>query len=274
MQVKMITADARESFRTLLLPKVYAAIESGIPVVAIGLVDRKKPVGALAGVLEEGHVFNIMSFYVAPKYRLMGGGSLLIEALKYLLDQEELPVAVLSYVEGDGESDLIGLLMEAQEIIEDTGAEKIYCGTVKAYTDYGFGTDVPEDKDIKKLSELSSVECMSLKTLMQDALAQSKGGVMGKFKPDKGLTYVLTDELGVRGFLTAGHANNREDEHVVFISDVPSDSLSHMIDYLIRDLGPDVSKDEKVIIPVLDDRYKSFFDNIDGVRNIQHVYLL
>ena len=85
----MITPKTMDKFQYLIAPEVYADMEAGLPVTAIGLADDKTPVGAVAGVMENEHVFSVRSLYVAPDHRRQGGATMLISALERLLDTRD-----------------------------------------------------------------------------------------------------------------------------------------------------------------------------------------
>ena len=52
-----------------LCSDVFQLMEQGEPVIALGLLARKLPVGAIAGILDENDIFTVLSFYVAEEYR-------------------------------------------------------------------------------------------------------------------------------------------------------------------------------------------------------------
>ena len=84
IEVGYIDETNLDSFKTLLMPDVAAAIESGEPVVALGLVMSGVAAGAVAGHAED-ETFVIESLYVAPAYRKRGGGEKLMDELTDLL---------------------------------------------------------------------------------------------------------------------------------------------------------------------------------------------
>ncbi len=87
VEIGYIDENNLESFKTLLMPDVAAAIESGEPVVALGLVMSGVAAGAIAGHAED-ETFVIESLYVAPAYRKKGGGEKLLDELTDLVGSE------------------------------------------------------------------------------------------------------------------------------------------------------------------------------------------
>ena len=84
-EIGLIAEENLSAFRNLLLPQVYAAIENGEPVTALGWAVNGRACGALAGFMD-GCFFEIASFFVNPEWRGMGGGSYLLETLTDILD--------------------------------------------------------------------------------------------------------------------------------------------------------------------------------------------
>ena len=84
MDVTIINSENRAYFQSFLLPDVYALLEKGLPISAIGLVDHDTACGALAGYQEDS-TFRIASFFIAPSYRNKGGGALLLQTIKQVL---------------------------------------------------------------------------------------------------------------------------------------------------------------------------------------------
>ncbi|SCY59152.1 Acetyltransferase (GNAT) family protein [Lachnospiraceae bacterium XBB2008] len=275
MEARIISPDVRDRFKKLITDGVNAALANGIPVIAIGLTEDDLPVGALAGLLEEGDIFSVMSLYVDPKYRRRGGGTLLIESLGKLLDDQNLPPAVLSYIEGEGDMDTIAPFMDALGIAEDMGGEKLYYGRLSTYLDYGFGDSYDAGIEVKKVSQLQSVEINAFKQLIHKNSTGVKGGAFTSLKPDKDLSYVISDCGVVEGFMIAGHTKKHpEDLTIRFSEGLSEDRLRAFLEELIGDLASKDDKDFGIRIPVPDDRYAGFFEEIEGVRDIQHDYLL
>ena len=275
MEVKMISPEVRDKFKNLLTAGVNAALANGVPVTAIGLIEDNKPVGALAGLVEEGDIFSVMSLYVAPEYRRRGGGTLLIETLAMILEDLDFPPAVLSYIEGEGESDTIGPFMDALGIPEDRGGEELYYGRLSAYRDYGFGNSVVPGVEVKKTSKLKSDEMNMLKQLIRMNATGVRGGSLTSLKPDKDLSSVITDLGIIEGFMIAGHTKKHPEDLTIHLSgELSEEYLTAFMEELIGNLASESEADFGIRIPVPDDRYAYFFENIDGVRDIQHAYLL
>ena len=274
-EIKMISPESRDNFKNLLMPNVYKAMTSDVPVTAIGLIKDSRPAGAIAGMIEQGGIFSVMSFYVHPSYRRRGGGRMLIEALQTLLEKNNVPIAVLSYVEGEGESDSIGQFMEAMEIIEDIGAERIYLGSFGSYIDYGFGHKTPDMTDIRCVSDLNEDEKHRLHELMHQSEDGVKGGGISVLKTEKELSFTIMKNGQVDGFLVSGYTKKHPEDLTVLLSDSLDEAqLMKLIDILIRVLGSKTDRNKKIRIPVSDDKYEYFFEVMDGVRDIQHDYLL
>ena len=84
MEIGWISSGSWEAFHTLLLPDAAQAIHKGLPVLALGLTEGDTACGAAAGMLR-GETFLLQSFYVAPEFRRRGGGRLLMDTLRQVL---------------------------------------------------------------------------------------------------------------------------------------------------------------------------------------------
>ena len=87
LQLGYIGEEQLPYFASLLLPDAAAAIERGEPVTAIGIAQEEVACGALAGYVENG-CFQVISLYVAPDYRRLGGARLMVGQLEALLSEE------------------------------------------------------------------------------------------------------------------------------------------------------------------------------------------
>ena len=87
LQLGCIGSEQLAYFSSLLLPDVVEAIERGEPITAIGIAQGDVACGALAGYVENG-CFQVISLYVAPDYRRLGGARLMVSQLEELLMEE------------------------------------------------------------------------------------------------------------------------------------------------------------------------------------------
>lgn len=275
MEIGIISPEIRDRFNDLMTPSVFSAFSGGAPISAIGLTDNSHPIGALAGMLGQGDIFNVLSLYVEPSHRRRGGGRMLIEGLQSVLEELKLPPAVLSYVEGEGESDTIEDFMKALGIDQDLGAEKLYYGQLGKFSEYGFGDDSGSVTQIKHIAELNKDQLGTLKNLARKAGSEMKGGMLTAFKPQKSISFAVVDDGLVTGFLMAGQAKMFPDDLVVRLSsDLSPDELSDLMDAFVSAAKDSFDLSTALRIPVPDTRYAYIFEKISGVRDIQHDYML
>ena len=83
MKVGRIDQTQWPQFASLLLPVVTEALEHGENVAILGLTEDDVACGAAAYYMD-GNRMQILSIYVAPDYRRLGGGSLLLTTLARL----------------------------------------------------------------------------------------------------------------------------------------------------------------------------------------------
>ncbi len=271
----MILPESGKYFGKLLTQGVYAALNGNVPITAIGLLEDRRPIGAVAGMIEEGDIFSVLSLYVDPAYRRQGGGRMLIEALQTLLYSRNLPTAILSYIEGEGDSDTISPFMEALGILEDKNSEKLYSGKLTTFIDYGLGEGTIISDDVRSISELDEASVKNFMDFIRLSNAGVKGGGLASFKLDKETSFVTVRNGEISGYLIAGHTKRHPEDMTVQLSpDLSEDELNALLGELILALGERTDSISSVRFPVPDTRYAYLFEEIDGVRDIQHNYLL
>ena len=104
--IGLVTEENIGAFESLLLEDVVAGIREGLPMISLGWMVDDIAVGAISGMVS-GDVFQIRSFYVAPKYRNMGGGNFLLESMEGLISYEYRDVSI-GFVATNKDADLLG----------------------------------------------------------------------------------------------------------------------------------------------------------------------
>ncbi len=93
MDIGLIDESNLGSFRSLMMQDAVEAMESGEPVISLGLVVSGVAAGAVAGFAYDD-VFEMTSLYVAPAYRKRGGGQKLLDELFDILAGEVSQIRV------------------------------------------------------------------------------------------------------------------------------------------------------------------------------------
>lgn len=134
LQLGCIGEEQLAYFSTLLLPDAVEAIERGEPVTAIGIAQEDVACGALAGYVDDG-CFQVISLYVAPDYRRLGGARLMVSQLEELLQENEIWSMKIDFttVEPDNET-LAPFLSTMGFAPEDDGGRNIYTFTLEQLT--------------------------------------------------------------------------------------------------------------------------------------------
>ncbi len=139
MKAAIITRDVLPLFRDLIESDAYEEIRENRNSVAIGLREMNTAVGALTGMVDELDIFTVTSLYVLPSFRRHQGGTMLMYALTTLLENLGRGVALMSYVEGTGDFEMLPSFLESIGAYETDSLEKLYIGTVGAlYEQFAF----------------------------------------------------------------------------------------------------------------------------------------
>lgn len=167
LQLGYIGTEQLTYFSSLLLPDAVEAIERGEPITAIGIAKENVACGALAGYADDG-CFRVISLYVAPDYRRLGGARLMIRQLEELLSKCDIRSMVISFtiVEPDCET-MIPFLSAMDYDPEDDRGRNIYTFTLE---------QLAENKAFEK-STGKSLQIQPFAKLSEDVLriAQKRG---------------------------------------------------------------------------------------------------
>ena len=131
LQLGYIGEEQLPYFASLLLPDAAAAIERGEPVTAIGIAQEEVACGALAGYVENG-CFQVISLYVAPDYRRLGGARLMVGQLEALLSEEpDIWAVEISFTTAEPDNEtMIPFLSSMGYSLENDMGRNIYTFTL------------------------------------------------------------------------------------------------------------------------------------------------
>ncbi len=197
LQLGCIGEEQMPYFSSLLLPDAVAAIERGEPVTAIGIAQEEVACGALAGYVENG-CFQVISLYVAPDYRHLGGARLMISQLEELLMEEsDIWSMEISFTEtGQEEESLAPFLASMGFVAEDDRGQNIYTFTLEEVT------------QAKALSRPAgkSLKIRPFSKLSEDMLraAQKRGIALGSPLPERTLLSEQLDRELSHAFIKDG----------------------------------------------------------------------
>ena len=118
-------------FQSLLLPETARALAAGEPVTALALTRNDVAIGAVAGYLEND-CFQISSLYVAPDYRRCGGGRMLLEELRELLEGHATGMEISFTVTREEHQTLLPFLEVMGFEREEDRGETLYLTTLGA----------------------------------------------------------------------------------------------------------------------------------------------
>ncbi|MBE5823806.1 MAG: GNAT family N-acetyltransferase [Butyrivibrio sp.] len=274
MKTAIVSGQTTRIFKDVLLPTVYTAASHGIPITVIGLFEDRRAVGALAGFIEEGNSFTIASLYVEPKYRRKGGGKLLVESLIRILERQSVPLAFLSFVEGDWDWESFIPFMEALGFTESHEFERLF--STKLSDLYKLFDDPTEDIHIAKLTGLSQKALNSFFDHTSHLSIAMKGSDLASFKMNQNLSFSAITDKEIMGYLLCGQVEGKKDALFIIFSykaenDILEDILKKFI-AICRENYP--AGDISVYIPTPDMRLDKVIEHLPTVRNIQHNYVI
>ncbi|MCR4596261.1 MAG: GNAT family N-acetyltransferase [Lachnospiraceae bacterium] len=274
MKVRMITPKTMDKFQYLIAPEVYADMEAGLPVTAIGLADDKTPVGAVAGVMENEHVFSVRSLYVAPDHRRQGGATMLISALERLLDTRDA-LACISFLEDDTEdSRALIAFVESRDCVLENGLERLYRGTVGSFVESGLFSKGFKSRDIHSLADVDKPMITTIGKRIRVTFKELGDKYLSSFKNDRRLSFAALKKEDLQGVLLTGYMPVYPDEPMVVVT---SNQDPHIIGGLLstffNSCRAKFGDTTYLRFPVADDRFDRMMGHIDGVSNIQHNYL-
>lgn len=164
MRLGCIGSEQLAYFSTLLLPDAAAAIERGEPVTAIGIAQEDVACGALAGYVENG-CFQVISLYVAPAYRRLGGGRLMLSQLEELLREERgIHSIEISYTMGEPDNETLAPFLAVMGFApEDDKGRNIYSFTLGQMTGAkAWKPAASKSLHIRPFSQLSEYELQAV----------------------------------------------------------------------------------------------------------------
>ncbi|MBO6216013.1 MAG: GNAT family N-acetyltransferase, partial [Lachnospiraceae bacterium] len=87
-------------FATLILPEVREAMKAGATITALGVSCGSTAIGAVCAVVSHTDTLEILSLYVAPKYRRMGAATLMMDTFHSFLPEAINRISI-DYVAAD-----------------------------------------------------------------------------------------------------------------------------------------------------------------------------
>lgn len=276
MKTGIVKADTYKKFKDLIVPEVYSRINGASPYLVIGLIEERKPIGALVGYLEESGALNIVSLYVSPSHRRKGGGTMLISELQDIIKKSEIPAAILSYIEVSDENEEISFFMDEMDAIERWDLEMLYKVTpAKAPED----TDEMLMEDVQdNVSSLSGVSQEQLKMIKEHTSSTNLMPEMvnlGKMTLDKSLSFAAYSEKEIKGYLFCNEIGENGKNIILDISYTSEEGTIDLLykrflsAYLMK--YPDGEK--TIYIPAPDSRLDNII-SFEDAEKIQHNYVL
>lgn len=274
MKTAIVSGQTTRIFKDVLMPTVYTVASHGIPITVIGLFHEKKVIGALAGFVEEGNSFTIASLFVIPKFRRMGGGTVLVNSLIKVLEKEQIPLAFLSFLEGDWEWQTFDPFMKSLGFSESHEFERLF--TAKLTDLYDYFNEPSDEVHIAGLTGLSGKDLDSFFDHTAHLSIAMKGSDLASFKLNQNLSFSAITQKEIMGYLLCGQvANNKDALFIIFSYKADRKILENIFKKFISICKENYKLgDVSVYIPAPDMRLDDLIGDLAKVRNIQHNYVL
>ncbi len=174
--IGLVTEENIDVFESLMVEDVAVGIREGLPMVSLGWMVDDIAVGAISGMVSED-VFQIRSFYVAPKYRNMGGGSFLLESIEGLIYDEYRDISI-RFVATSKDADLLGEFLSHRGYTMEPIENQMYVTTLDDDADIEFsdGDEIVGDSFSETDSRLLNKIAKQTDVLKEPL---PEGGLMG-----------------------------------------------------------------------------------------------
>lgn len=180
LQLGCIGSEQLAYFSTLLLPDAVEAIEREEPITAIGIAQEDVACGAMAGYVENG-CFQVISLYVAPDYRRLGGARLMVSQMEELLQENDIWSMEISFTTAEPDNETMMPFLNAMGFApEDDKGRNIYTFTLGQLA----------GAKVWKPAVSKSLRIRPFSQLSEDVLraAQKRGIAQGTPLPEETLT--------------------------------------------------------------------------------------
>ena len=234
METIIINPDEAHPFKPFIDPAIYPLLNEDLQLMALGLLEDSRPVGAAIGITDNYNDFNVLSLYVDPQFRRKGGGTMLIQGLEESLEFQNSGPAMLSFIEGKYDSNNIRQISKIN-VKEDDAFWSKYISTDSTVQSHMLG-------NLRSNPEFSFV-------------FTQKGEVLG---------YLLL------GYSKRFHKKPLIKLSSFSAPNVTSALLGTFLSMSRNAISPDTT----VLIPAPDDRYETMLGRLKGARNLQHNYIL
>ena len=269
MNIGILPPGDAGDFQSLLLPETARALAAGEPVTALALTRNDVAIGAVAGYLEND-CFQISSLYVAPDYRRCGGGRMLLEELRELLEGHATGMEISFTVTREEHQTLLPFLEVMGFEREEDRGETLYLTTLGAVAATPFFATAGKTAGTP-LSELNDGALSLLnKAAMAAGAPVPEGGLVAKsverqislvrMNGSKPEAYVVFDTAWSGGLtLSAVWSGSKDIVAMGDFNDVPTAPQFRIMDSLLVNKGLPLHEEGKGTI-----RYEGKWDLIDN----------
>ena len=276
MNVNTFAPKEKEHFKPFIDPAIYPLLNEDLQFMALGLLDDGRPIGAAIGIIDSYNDFNILSLYVDPKFRRMGGGTMLLRALESDWEAQNGGPAMLSFIErGKDDDKALFEFAESLDLYEAPDFEHLYEIPLGSFYESNLFSGNFDLNNIRQLSNVNVKEDEAFwsKYLSTDSTVQSY--MLGSLRTNSELSLLYVNKGEVLGYLLLGYSKRFHKKPLIKLSNFSdSDVTATLMGTFISMSRARFSPDTGIIMPVPDDRYEKMFSRLKGAKNLQHNYIL
>ena len=197
------------AFEQLMLPSVVKRLERGDNFPIIGLLSENVAVGAIVLYAKQGRI-EILSLYVAPKYRRQGGGNILLQTAELLADKLGCRMFA-RFTVVDEETEILEKVLSSYGFkLRNDKEARTYMVTLSECEEEESIKNEEHDKSLAFFSDLTDAKLKSFNKVAEakDAFLP-KGGFLGK-NLNRELSAVYQAKGGVGGFITVENISYKD----------------------------------------------------------------
>ncbi|MBO5622325.1 MAG: GNAT family N-acetyltransferase [Butyrivibrio sp.] len=276
METIIINPDEAHPFKPFIDPAIYPLLNEDLQLMALGLLEDSRPVGAAIGITDNYNDFNVLSIYVDPQFRRKGGGNMLIQGLEESLEFQNSGPAMLSFIEGkSSDNEAFFKFAEAIGIYEASDFERLYAVPLSSFYESDLFSGKYDSNNIRQISKINVKEDDAFwsKYISTDSTVQSH--MLGNLRSNPEFSFVFTQKGEVLGYLLLGYSKRFHKKPLIKLSSFSAPNVtSALLGTFLSMSRNAISPDTTVLIPAPDDRYETMLGRLKGARNLQHNYIL
>ena len=204
-----VEPDDPGAFKQLMLPSVVKKLTRGDKLPVIGLLSENVAAGAIVLYAKEGRI-EILSLYVAPKFRGQGGATILLDTAGILAEKLECRMFA-RFTVVDEETELLEKTLSSYGFkMRNDKEARTYMVTLSECEEEENIKNEEHDKSLVFFSGLTDAKLKSLNKIAEAKEAfLPKGGFLAK-NLNRELSAVYQSKGGIGGFITVENISYKD----------------------------------------------------------------